>query len=1338
MNALEQPRRSRRSPKGPNRARPRISLESLEDRCLLSIADPTANAPSLGAPPAPGPNVVWVDSDASLQSAVRNLKSNQTIVIKKGTYKLSNTLYVGKDANVKNVTIRGETDNFNDVVLVGAGMDNASYGNSPMGISVYNAQNVTIANLSVGNFYYHPIELKGDAGANAVSVYHVRLFDAGEQFIKSQPKSRGVGVNDSSVKYSLIEYTAGTPKTDHGAGLGYTNGIDVHAGKNWVISGNLIRGIHTPDSNPNLWGPAILVWNGASNIATEGNTFVNNDRAIAYGLSNGDAQGGIIRNNYILQQPGLFSSWRSSESDGQILVWGSTGTAVNHNTILTNGNSNESIQFRFTTTGSEARNNLTDAALRSRDGGAFSSSGNFTAATASMFVDAAAGDFHLVSNAATVANVIDKATVVSSATTDWDGQARPQGARADIGADEYFTSTSPGDTTAPTVTATSPASGATGVAVGSSVTATFSEAVQAGTIAFTLKDASGKTIAATSSYDAATRKATLKPSSALASSTTYTATLSGAKDAAGNAMTAKSWSFTTAAASDTNPQPTSSSIWSGSPTPADINTRDGLPLELGTRFYSDVDGTISGLRFYKADSAAATYTINLWSASGSRLATATVSLPSGTGWREASFSSPVAIKAGTTYVASFFTSRGAYASTPSYFRSRYDSGSLHVPANGGVFVYGSRSAFPNQTYNASNYWVDVAFNRSGGGSTTPPADGSTTPPADTTAPTVTATSPVANASGVPIGSSVAITFSEALASASVSGSTITLKDSAGKTIAAAVTYSAGNRTATLTPNSPLTASTKYTATVAGVTDSAGNKLANAYSWAFTTAAATSTPPPTSPPPSSSLGDLSKLPLLQQSNIEYVGAFRVPSDTVGASSIGYGGTALTFNPANNSLFIVGHPNDLAVAEIAIPKTIVKDASLSKLTSATFLQPFTKIIPRIPNQPTEMGGYADIGGLMVYNGQLVGTLYHTYDASGSVKASHFKLSSTNLSTATVSGMFQVGDMGGGFVGGSMSVIPEEWRSALGSPALTGLGGIAIISRSSYGPAAFGFDPDALRSGANPVNPYVYYDSGHQTLGGYDSDPPALFNGTAGGFRTVFVPETRSVLVFGSMGTGDFYYGEGADAKDSNRPGKAPHSVGGDYTWKVWAYDALDFVAAKNGQKKPWDVVPYATWDFEPLITTGAKATGGAAFDPATGRLYISELKADYQNPYAPAPIISVYQVTTGAAQRSVGTTSAVSTNQPSLLDGASVSEQTLTAATLTAPVPSAGEPVAPEASPAAPTTLEAASNDSQSTPKVSMAARVETLLRLSARGSSHSRFATNQAIKPTSWFGSSFGD
>ncbi len=112
-----------------------------------------------------------------------------------------------------------------------------------------------------------------------------------------------------------------------------------------------------------------------------------------------------------------------------------------------------------------------------------------------------------------------------------------------------FTTGAAADTSSPTVTGTSPARDATGVPLTAAVTATFSEPLDAATVTtatFTLKDATNATVTGAVTYAGAT--ATFAPS-ALAPSTTYTATLTtGIKDAASNAMAQESsWSFTTAA-----------------------------------------------------------------------------------------------------------------------------------------------------------------------------------------------------------------------------------------------------------------------------------------------------------------------------------------------------------------------------------------------------------------------------------------------------------------------------------------------------------------------------------------------------------------------------------------------------------------------------------------------------------------------------------------------------------------------------------------------------------------------------------------------------------------------
>jgi len=120
-------------------------------------------------------------------------------------------------------------------------------------------------------------------------------------------------------------------------------------------------------------------------------------------------------------------------------------------------------------------------------------------------------------------------------------------------------------------------------------------------------------------------------------------------------------------------------------------------------------------------------------------------------------------------------------------------------------------------------------------------------------PTVTGITPAAGATDVNASTEVVATFSKDMASASISTSTFELRNEAGLSVQASVSYSAATRTATLHPSSPL-GSAVYTAVVkggwAGVKDLAGHALASDYAWSFTstnssapTITATFSPPP---------------------------------------------------------------------------------------------------------------------------------------------------------------------------------------------------------------------------------------------------------------------------------------------------------------------------------------------------------------------------------------------------------------------------------------------------------------------------------------------------------------
>ena len=405
-----------------------------------------------------------------------------------------------------------------------------------------------------------------------------------------------------------------------------------------------------------------------------------------------------------------------------------------------------------------------------------------------------------------------------------------------------YVTTYTADTVPPTITSRSPTNGATDISLGTTVTATFSEAMNPATIttsSFELRDASNALVPATITYIASTRTAKLTPDAPLTPSTVYTATVKGGttdprvKDLSGNALAANSsWSFTTEA----GPM-CPCSAWSNSTTPANPSVADPNAVELGIKFQTDLDGLITGIRFYKGSGNTGTHVGNLWTSTGQLLATATFTNETASGWQQVEFGTPVPITANTVYVASYHAPNGNYAGDNSFFaNSGVDNEPLHLLQNGvsggnGVYQYGP-GGFPTDTYKSSNYWVDVVFTTDTGPDTTPP--------------TVTATLPTDGASEVGVGTTVTATFSEAMEPATINTSTFELRDVNNTLVPATVTYDAANNVATLTPSSALADSTTYSTTVKsganGVKDLAGNALATDSTWSFTTESADTTPP----------------------------------------------------------------------------------------------------------------------------------------------------------------------------------------------------------------------------------------------------------------------------------------------------------------------------------------------------------------------------------------------------------------------------------------------------------------------------------------------------------------
>jgi hypothetical protein len=358
-------------------------------------------------------------------------------------------------------------------------------------------------------------------------------------------------------------------------------------------------------------------------------------------------------------------------------------------------------------------------------------------------------------------------------------------------------------------------------------------------------------------------------------------------------------------------------------------------------------------------------------------------------------------------------------------------------------------------------------------------------------------------------------------------------------------------------------------------------------------------------------------LLKQSDLHYEGAFRLPRGKAGKSSFAYGGSALAYNPANDSLFIVGHDHHQMVSEISIP-SVVKSSQLSQLSTARVLQPFADATEG--KMFTVDKGTIKIGGLMVHQEKLYITVYSYYDANGSQRLSHFSRPLSLATRETISGPHQVGALNAGFVSGYMTPIPQAWQTSLGGAAITGNCCVAIVTRTSFGPSAFAFNPSLLGTKKpTPATPLLYYDSKHTRLGDWKQTGPR-FNGTTQIRGIVFPEGTNSLLYIGRHGIGPFCYGA-ANCNDPTSRTQGTHAY--PYVYQVWAYDVAQLKAVKDGQKNPWDVLPYEVWNFELPFQHSTRTLGGVAYDPATHRIFIAQSYAETNG----MPMIHVFTV--GAA-------------------------------------------------------------------------------------------------------------
>lgn len=156
---------------------------------------------------------------------------------------------------------------------------------------------------------------------------------------------------------------------------------------------------------------------------------------------------------------------------------------------------------------------------------------------------------------------------------------------------------------------------------------------------------------------------------------------------------------------------------------------DNGSVELGLRIRPNVNGKTSTVKFFKSrQDTAITHTVNIWNANGELLGTGQSKNESKKGWQSVVLAKPVTMTANSTYVISYHTAK--YVATNNYFKADITKGPITIfGSRNGVFKYGPTSAFPNETHENTNYWVDFVFTSTNAKTTT----SSTAKPTDTTA-----------------------------------------------------------------------------------------------------------------------------------------------------------------------------------------------------------------------------------------------------------------------------------------------------------------------------------------------------------------------------------------------------------------------------------------------------------------------------------------------------------------------------------------------------------------------------------------------------------------------------
>jgi hypothetical protein len=297
--------------------------------------------------------VIRVSNTPELRQAIKvaNNRGYTEILMQPGNYDYPGTINI----SAPHISLVSKTRNPKDVVISGTGMRATKEVSNLLRIS---GQHFTLDGITLRNTGNHLVQIAGEKNADYPTLKNCILLNAYEQMVKvSYNRNTGIASDFGHIENCHFEYT-------HGIGPQYyIGGIDVHGGQDWVVQNNTFIGIASPEKR--IAEHAIHFWNNTQNITVKGNTIINCDRGIGFGMPNRPNFGGIIHNNLILHADN-----NHPRADTGIVLEESQGTIVTNNRIFLKHSYPNAIEYRFRQTKNVLiKGNKVNKRIQSRNGG---------------------------------------------------------------------------------------------------------------------------------------------------------------------------------------------------------------------------------------------------------------------------------------------------------------------------------------------------------------------------------------------------------------------------------------------------------------------------------------------------------------------------------------------------------------------------------------------------------------------------------------------------------------------------------------------------------------------------------------------------------------------------------------------------------------------------------------------------------------------------------------------------------------------------------------------------------------------------------------------------------